>query len=328
MENRDSKRVKEYIKKENNYTDLIMAQTAELQKNIHNEIKKRCENVNFSDVIKINEYFYYWRIKKGMQYKVYFRKKFASKKEEVVLDLNKIAKGHKYFLIDDFKISKNNTFVAYLINTTGTEKYVMYIKKIATRKIIQKIVGVWDLEWLDDNTLIYTTIDKRYRSYKAYISKYTHKFKKNKLLYEEKDASYYLSIKKSGNGEFIFLYSIGINSTEIRYINIENYENGFKLLFKRDKKNIYYIEYFDKYFYILTNVNAPNFKLVRTPINNKLMKKFEVLIPNNKNNKLESFKVFRGYIAVISISNATNKIIILNILTRSKRFIKTPIKQT
>ena len=259
-----------------------------------------------------------------MQYKTYFRKKSLSKNEELVLDFNKIAKEHKYFLIDDLKVSTNNTFVAYSINTTGTEKYVAYIKNIETDKIIQKITGIWELEWLDDSTLIYTTINKNYRSYKAYSSKFVDRFSKNKLLYEEKDASYYLSIKKSESKKFLFLYSIGVDSTKIRYINIEKNKDKFKPIITKKNKCINYIEHFDKYFYILTNENAPNFKLVRMPINNKIKENWKILIPNNKNNKLDSFKVFYNYIAIKSISNATNKITILNIVTGSKKFIKMP----
>ncbi|MGC8479496.1 MAG: prolyl oligopeptidase family serine peptidase [Candidatus Micrarchaeia archaeon] len=319
------KTIKAYIKKENEYTNSIMAQTSELQNKIYNEIKNRYKSISFSNVIKIKEYEYYWKIKNGAQYKTYFRKNSLNKKEELILDLNKIAEGHKYFLFDDFKISTNNTFIAYSVNTTGTEEYITYIKKISTDKIIKKITGVWELEWLDDNTIVYTTIDKIYRSYRAYISNFIDKFKKNKLLYEEKNAYYYLSVKKSESEKFLFLYSIGIDSTEIRFIQIGDYKNDLKL-FNKNKKSICYIEQFGKYFYMLTNENAPNFKLVRTPVNNKLKENWKTLIPNNKNNKLDSFKVFRNYIVIKVISDATNKIIVLNIVTGTKKFIKMPQK--
>ena len=271
-----NKQFKEYIKQENEYTASIMARTSELQEKIYNEIKNRYKNIDFSEIIKINEYQYYWKIKNGMQYKTYFRKKSLSKNEELVLDFNKIAKEHKYFLIDDLKVSTNNTFVAYSINTTGTEKYVAYIKNIETDKIIQKITGIWELEWLDDSTLIYTTINKNYRSYKVYSSKFVDRFSKNKLLYEEKGASYYLSIKKSESKKFLFLYSIGVDSTKIRYINIEKNKDKFKPIITKKNKCINYIEHFDKYFYILTNENAPNFKLVRMPINNKIKENWKI----------------------------------------------------
>ena len=82
------------------------------------------------------DYEYYSKTVKGMSYSIHCRHLKSSKVEEVILDVNELAKGHEYSDVSTFKPSPNHKLLAYAVDYSGYETYCCYIKDLATNQLL------------------------------------------------------------------------------------------------------------------------------------------------------------------------------------------------
>ena len=168
---RTNPEVLEYIKAENRYTKQKMKHTKRFQKKLYKEIVSRMSDTDLSVPVKRDNYYYYSRREKDKQYSIYCRKKGSLEaKEEIYLDVNKLAKGYNYYSIYDMGISTNHRYLVYGLDTSGAEKYSLVIKDIETGKFLPDTVSpIGDITWANDNkTIFYTMEDETGRSNKVY----------------------------------------------------------------------------------------------------------------------------------------------------------------
>lgn len=159
IKDRSDPDVLEYIKAENAYTKRIMKHTEALQSHLYKELVDRIVEDDVSVPVKIDEYYYYERLEKGNQYPVYCRKKGNLKaKEERILDQNELGKGHKFFSIGGHRVSPDHRLLAYLVDTTGSERHKLHVKDLASGRTLEcDIDRVAQMEWANDSrTLVYT----------------------------------------------------------------------------------------------------------------------------------------------------------------------------
>ena len=178
-----------YLEAENAFTEDVMKPTKEFQESLYKEILSHIKQTDLSVPSRIGEYYYYSRTEEGKQYPYQCRKKGSLEaKEEVLLDLNKLAEGHSYLGLGGFRVSDDGNLLAYSTDTTGYRQYTLHVKDLRTGQTLKEnIERTGSIVWATDNkTLFYTTEDA--------VSKRTDKFwrhvvgsDKNDLLYEEKD---------------------------------------------------------------------------------------------------------------------------------------------
>src|SRR5688572_18982795 len=153
LREKTNKQVIAYLNAENEYADQIMAGTEKFQNKLYKEILGHLKQTDQSAPVRRGEFYYYRRTEKGKNYPIFCRKKRSlDAKEEVILDVNKIAKGHKFFSIGVFAISDNNRLLAYSTDTTGYRQYTLRVKNLETGKLLpDKLVRVGAVEWPPDN---------------------------------------------------------------------------------------------------------------------------------------------------------------------------------
>ncbi len=154
--------VEEYLNAENAYTEAVMKPTADLQKTLYDEMYKRIKQTDLSVPYKMGEYFYYTKTEEGKQYPLYFRSKKANGDDEkLLLDLNEMAKGLKFFAVGSFDVSDDGNFLAFSTDTNGYRQYTLQVMDLRTGKVLpDKIERVTSIEWANDNkTLFFVTED-------------------------------------------------------------------------------------------------------------------------------------------------------------------------
>jgi oligopeptidase B len=160
----------QYLEAENRYTESWMAPVTELREKLYNEILGRIRETDLSVPSRKGEYYYYTRTEKGKQYPIHCRKRGDLKApEEILLDQNELAKGHKQFQLANFEVSPNHKLLAYSTDTTGSESYIIHVKDLETGKVLSDhIPGTYySLAWGADNkTFFYTIYDSAKRPYK------------------------------------------------------------------------------------------------------------------------------------------------------------------
>ncbi len=324
LRDRDNPKVIDYLKAENDYTESIMQHTKPLQEKLYKEMLGRIKEIDIEVPTRHGRYFYYKRTEEGKQYPIHCRKKDGlDAEEEIILDQNKQAATHKYFSIGAFKISPNHNLLAFSADTTGSEKFTVYVKNLTTGNIqIEAQKTSYDLEWANDNsTLFYTTMDETHRPDKLFRHKLGSPQNEDKLLHLEEDDAYYLEISKTKSGAFIFLTVESQVTSEVWYLNTNQANGKFRVIHPRQHKMEYMVEHHEDNFLILTNDNAIDFKLMQVSAKSPGKKNWQEIIPHKKFVKLDHVESFKNFIVLYLRQNGLEKILIRNMHTGESHFV-------
>jgi oligopeptidase B len=304
----DSTATVDYLKAENAYLDTMMSGTDKLQEDLFKEMKGRIKEKDESVPVFKNGYFYYSRTEEGKQYSKYCRKKGSlDSKEELLLDIDELAKGHAYYSAAGFSVSPDNKLLAYGVDKVSRRQYTILIKNLETGELLKDEIkntegaAIWAA---DNKTLFYTA--------KNPVTLLSEKIQKHKLgsdalkdpvVYEEKDKSNYIGVDKSKSGKYIFIYSSATLSSEARMIPADQPDAAFKVFTPRTKEVLYSVITLDDKFLILTNWKAKNFRLMECPLNETEKENWKEVIPHRKDVLLEEVEEFKDFLVISERKN-------------------------
>lgn len=317
LRDRENPEVIEYLRAENKYTEKIMADTKRLRERLFKELKSHIKETDESVPVKYGDYYYYTRYEEGKQYPIYCRKKGSLEaNEEVYLDVNQLAKGKEYFRVSSLTLSPNHQFLAYVADTTGREKFTLYIKDLETGEILpDRIPDVYyGLAWANDNkTIFYTTLDSTLRPYRLYRHVVGTDPSEDILVYQENNGKYYLSVRKSRSGRFIFLELNSEITSEIWYLDADNPSERFKVIKPREYGVEYKVAHQGDFFYITMNKDAVNFKVVKTPVEAPGEKNWEEFIPHDKDRMIYGIDAFKNHLVMSYRENGLRKLKVIEV---------------
>jgi oligopeptidase B len=248
-------------------------------------------------------YFYYSRFVPGLDYALYARRKGAmTAAEEVMLDGNAMAQGHSFFQIGDTEVSPDGTLLAYTEDDVGRRQYTLRTKNLKTGETLNdRVENVQpDFVWAADNrTLVYvekdpvTLLSVRVRKHSLGTAQ------ADPLVYEEKDHSYYMGVRKSRSEKFLFIDLRSTQQSEVRYTEAADPKLRFKPVLPREADLEYDVDHLGQNFIIRTNWRAPNFRIVRAPIATSADKQTWVnVVPATDDTYIEDFEVSQEYLAI------------------------------
>ena len=138
LNERENKKVINYLNEENSYTSEKLKSTNKLQKNLFEEMKNRIKKDDSSVPYFYNEYWYIKKFEKGKDYPIYTRKhKSLDNNEEVLIDVNILAKNHSYYNLGGISISPDNKKLAYSSDTLSRRLYTIRFLNIETGKYFE-----------------------------------------------------------------------------------------------------------------------------------------------------------------------------------------------
>ncbi|MFQ5769817.1 MAG: S9 family peptidase [bacterium] len=328
LRERDNPEVISYLKAENQYTKAMMKHTEKLQDNLYQELLGRMKETDLDVPEKIDQYYYYKRTEAGKQYQIYCRKKGSLKApEEILLDQNELAASRDYFRIGVFKISPNHQLLAYSTDTTGAETYTIYVKNLNTGNLLKDEIPntYYAVEWANDNqTLFYNTLDEAKRPFKLFKHTLGSDAKQDELIHFEEDEAYYLRISKTKSRQYLLLILESMTTTEIWYLNADYPQKSFKLIHPRQHEMEYYMTHHGDKFYVLTNENAKNFKLMEVSVQNPAKKYWKELIPHRKAVKIDRVEAFKNHLVLYERENGLKKISIRDFRNQKTHYVEFP----
>jgi len=268
---RQSPRVLDYLARENAYTQAVLAPHAALEEALYEELITRLPPEDASVPVLYRGYWYYTRYEAGSEYPIYARRQGAmNSTEQVLLDGNELAKDQEYFEIGDYAVSPDGNLLAYTLDVVGRRQYVLRIKNLRDGRTLADAVANVEAQivWAADNsTVLYiekdpvTLLSVRLRAHRLGTETAS-----DQLVYEELDHSYYLSVDKSRSERFLLVCSSSTDQTEWRYVYADDAQLRCHIVLPREPGHEYDVEHLGEDFIIRTNWNAPNFRIVRTPI--------------------------------------------------------------
>jgi len=320
--------VLQYLEDENAYTRAMMKSTKRFQKKLYKEMLNRIKETDESVPVKIDSFYYYNRTVKGRQYPIYCRKQGTlDAKEEILLDQNALAAGQKYCVIGEFKVSPDHNLLAFAVDFNGSEKHLLIFKDLNTGRMLPDTIRdvSYGLEWANDNrTIFYTTLDTILRPDKLWRHQLGQKPGSDVMVYHEPDEMFYLSIAKTRSRAYLLLYLGSQITTEVHYLPADQPDGKFRLFSSRVNGIEYSIDHHGDKFYILTNENAINFRLLVTPIAKPGKDNWREKITHRQDVMLSGIDLFRDHLVVYERENGLEKIRVENLTSGATHYVDFP----
>ena len=295
--------VVEYIEDENSYLESNLSHTKNFQNDLFEEIVGRIEKDDESVPYFDNGYFYYSRYESGKEYAIHCRKKGSlDGQEEILLDENILADGFNYFAIGGRRVSPDNKWLAYGVDTLSRRIYEIHFKNLETGEVLETTIpnSSYGVAWANDNkTVFYTSKNEiTLLGEKIWRHKMGSKSSNDKLIYFEKDDTFYTGVYRSKSGKFIIIYHQSTLVSDYQILNADSPDGSFKKFTKRGTEHEYSIDHYNDKFYIITNWKAKNNRLMETPDKRTSMSNWKEVISHRDDVHLLGMEIFKNHLVL------------------------------
>lgn len=302
LRERENPEVIAYLEAENAYTEASLAHTKGLQEQLFKEMKGRIKEDDMNVPYFENGYWYYSRFAKGKDYPIYCRKKGSQDaSEEVMFDVNTYAEGNEYFSLTGVRVSPDNKIALYFTDSVGRRQYTMRAKNLENGQELGLSVYPTNggAAWANDNRTIFygTTDEQTLRADKIWQTKLGESAAP-KLVFHEQDETFNTYVYKSTSKRFIFIGSGSTLTSEQRFIDANQPDAAFKVIHPRERGLEYGAEDYGNDFYLVTNLNAQNFQLMKTPIAKSGKANWQTVIEHRADTRLEDVVFFKDFMVL------------------------------
>lgn len=294
-----------YLKDENAYTESFMKPHQLFIDTLYKEMLGRIKQDDTSVPYRLGDYWYFTKTEVGKQYPVFLRSKNKNGKDaQILLDQNEMAKGFEYFAIGEFDVSEDGNILAFSTDTTGYRQYTLQFKDLRTGKFLpEKIERVTSTAWANDNQHIFVVTEDEEDKRSDKLWRHALGTDKTELLYDEKDVLFNIGVGKSRDNKMLVMGSVAKTMREFRYLSADNPAGDWKLISPRREGHEYSADFDNGEFFITTNKDAENFKVVRAPLNDPSEKNWTDFIPHNPAIKIEGIEFFKNYAVISELEN-------------------------
>jgi len=314
-----------YLEAENRYTEAMTKDIDQFQQTLYKEMLGRIKQTDLSVPYRLGEYWYYTRTEEGKQYAIYCRKKGSMESpEQITLDLNELAKGHKFLGLGLYEISDDGNLLMYSLDTTGFRQYQFGVKDLRSGSVLPDAIGqVNGAVWSSDNkTIFYVKEDAAKRPYRLF--RHGLGEKKDEMIYEEKDELYRIGVDRSSDRKFIFFIAGSSITDEFHYLPSDKPREAFKTLYTREEGHEMSVDHREGLFYVRTNKGAKNYRLVTVADDDPRQSNWKELLPHRTSVMLESVALFRNHAVFIEREQALVRIVVHDFRTGTRTNVPFP----
>jgi oligopeptidase B len=327
LRDRKNPEVKAYLESENAYADAFMKPTEALQSKLYEEMLGRIKETDLSVPYRQAGYFYYSRTEKGKQYPIYCRKKGTLEAtEQVLLDVNEMAKGERFMAVGDIEVSDDGNLLAYTNDNIGFREYRLHVKDLSTGKDFPETVEkVASVAWAADNKTLFCTVDDAAkRPYRLYRHALGTDPKNDALVYEEKDEMFRVNIHRSRSRKFLFLVSGSHTADEWRFLPADKPKGDFSLIAPREKEHEYAVDHRGDLFYIRTNKGCRNFRVVTASVAASGQEGWKEILPCRPAVMVSGLNLFANHAVVLEREDGLPRIRVIDLATNGEHRVDFP----
>ncbi len=307
---RTNKEVLEHINMENKYTNSVIDPYTGMKKKIYNEIKSYIRETYETYKYRKHEnsiYKYYCKFEEGKDYNIYCRVNTETNEEDILLDINELSIGKNQCDVTGFTTSPNDKYMTYGVDYDGSEKYEFICYDIKTnQKIIHPIpkLAYCSYFWANNNLIYYLVGDERNRLCELWL--YNIQTNENNLIYKEYNEELYVNVDITDDELYVIITIGDYNTNYSMYIDINTDPMKYKLIKGIEKGVKYQVEHHSGTFYILTNKDATNWKIVKSNMETDSI--WEEFIPYDSSVYINNIKMFSDYFVFCSKINGNSYI--------------------
>lgn len=296
--------VLDYLNAENDYKEGILAHTKPLQEKLYEEMVGRIKKDDSSVPYLSNGYWYYTRYEEGDEYPIYCRKKGTLEDtEEILINVNELAKDFDYYSVGQLRVSSDNKILAFSEDTLSRRIYTVRFKNIETGEMLSDIVEntTGSGTWANDNkTFFYVTKNEiTLQPEKIFRHQLGEESNSDVMVYHEKDPSFYIGVYKSKSDDYLIIYNGSTMMSDYHILDANDPTGEFRQFASRDEiDHLYSITHFQDKFFIVTNRDAINFKLMETSVDATSEENWKEVIGHREDVLLEEIEVFNDFMVL------------------------------
>ena len=334
LRDRDDPDVLDYVLKENEYTAKAMAHTEPLQSKLYTELGDRFPDEDITVPRKVDDYLYYERTARGKQYSMHCRRRGSMEgEEEVYLDENVVAEGHDFFHVEVMAMSPSHGKCAYLADTDGSERYRLFVKDLSTGEVVDsRLNDIWDIVWgEEEDGIYYVILDDVHRPYKVFKHIVGSDPAEDILIYHEEDHTFeYLRLSKTKSRKYIVITAESLTKSEVWLLRSDG--SGRPWMFKPRKDDVkYFVTHTGDRFLVLTNEDAPNFKVMYVDESSPEAENWKEAVPSRDtvicaSDPISWIEPFDGFLAMIELEGGLFRIGVLDLKDMTTRSHDLPVE--
>lgn len=321
-----TQKVLNYLTSENDYLKAKLSHTEPLQEKIYNEIVGRIKQTDESVPYKDNGYWYYTRYEEGKEYPIYCRKKGTLEAaEEILLNVNDMATGHDYYSITGLSVSEDNTLLAYAEDSVSRRRYTIYVKDLKAGKIMDTPIPntEGDVTWANDNKTFFYVKKDSVTLRSRWIVK--HKLgadpANDPVVSEEKDETFYTGIYKTKSRKYLVIWAGSTLTNHYQVLDANSPDGTFKEFSPRERGLEYSIDHYKDKWYVVTNLDALNFRLMETPESKTAKVNWKEKIAHRKDTLLQGIEIFKDYLVLSERARANTLMRVIDQKSGRKHYL-------
>ena len=291
-----------HLEQENQYVASVLQHTEDMQEALFQELKGRVAKDDSSVPVRKGLFYYSSEVKGDQEYRIYMRASdFVGSDKQIILDVNKLAEGHEFFSMGDWAISPNDKLIAYSEDTLSRRVYTIKVKDLTTGQYLKDTIegASSDIVWQNDNKAFYY-IKKNPQTLLGY-QVYRHVLgtaqQTDQLIYEETDTSFYTETSKSKDKSIIYIYHSSTETSGLSILDADNPNAEAHPFYPLEQGVEYSIAKLNDWYYIYTNYQAVNFRLMKVHSENVLERsQWQDVVAPNKDTQLVDFELFNNHL--------------------------------
>jgi oligopeptidase B len=309
LRERTDPEVTRYLDGENRYTEAVMKPLEGFRDTLYKEILGRIKETDESVPYRRHGYWYYQREVEGLQYPIYCRRKGTMEsREEVILDVNEIARGHAYTSVGILDVSPDAGKLAYTVDFTGYRQYTLHVKDLATGKLLRDTAArVTSIAWAADNRTIFYVEEHEVTKRSYRMHRHELGGPGDVLVYEEKDPLFDIGVCDTRSEAFVVLAATSKETSEMRVLEADDPRGDFRVIEPRRAGHEYYLDHHEDEFFIRTNDKGRNFRLVRAPVANPSQRRWKQVVAHRPSVMLEEVHLFLDFWVLVERANGLIK---------------------
>lgn len=307
--------VLDYLKAENAYYAKFLAPHTKLVDTLFEEFKGRIDDTTTSVPWQKDGYEYRWYYREGEDYRTWARRKLDSQDEEIFLDETKLAADFDYFSLDDWAISPDNRFLAYSIDTDGSERSIIKIKDLVSNKYLKDELAdaAGDLLFSQDSqSLIYAKLQQdKWRTENINLHKMGTQQAQDKVLFTELDDTFSLGFELTSSEQYLVIKTSDADRAEVSVLPMADLNQKTKFISTREQNFLLSVDHGNGYFYMLSNDKHVNFSIAKTPEDKLQYDQWETVFAGSDSRYFTDLQVFKDFLVVNQSINGLQSLTIM-----------------
>lgn len=307
-----------HLAQENGYCDEQLAAIKPLQNTLFEELKGRIVKDDNTVPVKDGQYWYHSEVRGDDEYARHYRSSsMAMANKALLLDVNELANGYEFYELGEVALSPNEQLMAYSEDTDGRRIYTVRFKDLSSNKMLDDVLEITEgqVVWANDNkTVFYVKKDlKTLLGYQVFRHELGTEQHQDVLVYEEQDSSFFMGLGKSRDESLIIIDLASTETNDMWILDANQPQGEFTALMPREEGHEFDIDKLGDTFYIVTNWQAKNFRLMIATSDTIADKsQWQTHTPHRENVLLEGVELFNDFLVLSEREQGQARFVVVN----------------